>query len=335
MLEEVCCRIHLRCCRCHNRLGLGCRCGLLLVYKNGRSYVVLVDGRADIDYTANIIRGNDGDGNFLGYVSVERFRLGKYGFFCSGSLGCCCRSISKSASLHVVLINVLLRANVTVSNVVVLGLVDKHINGRCLRSFSISHVGRSLAIDYKRILLKLGIRNILVYLIGKRLINLISIRICTAIDSLYGIGIGLGDDDTVKTVDLGYGLCIKKKRCSRLKSLKEYGVGRIPLCIVKILIELNRTVVLLPLLNLSVVLDLEVKDNSTDEECEEACNETEENVQHRIIPSAELGRLSLRKSGDRHSRQRRHCRQTCQNGLLVFVKDVHMISIHCLFTAYP
>ena len=236
-----------------NRLGLG------LILKNGGTNCVLINRRADLYHTANVLGGDDRNGYILGNICIKGSCLGSYGFFPLGHLGCGCGGIHKSASLYVVLEYVVVRANVAMTNVVVLGLINDNVNRRGLGS--VCNVNRSRGVDYQRIVNKLGRRNILVNVVRNGNADLISIRIRSHIDRLKRIGVGLGYDDTVKTVGFGLGLCIEKKRRRGLKRLEEYGVGGIPLCIVKVLVKLNGAVVVLPLLHLLTLSYVEVKHN--------------------------------------------------------------------------
>ena len=333
VLEEICSRVCLRCNARHNGLGLNGCIGLLLVHKNCGRYGILVDRCADMNYTANVLGRNDGDGNILGNVSRKGICLGKYGLFSLRHLRCGRRSINESASLHAMLEDIILRTNVSVRNVVILRLINDVINRRSLGNNR--RIDRRLAFDNQTVVLESGVRNILVHLVRKRLIDFIRIRNRAAVDRLHRIRVGLGNNDSVKAVNLRHRLRVHKNSCGGLESVKEYAVGCIPLGIIEILVKLNGSVVVLPLLNLLMLLNLEVDYDSTDEQGEESCNKAEEYVQHRIIPSAGLGRFPFREGGDHHGKERRKYHQRTEHGLLVFLKDVHKISIHCLFTAYP
>ena len=211
-------------------------------------------------------------------------------------------------------------------NVIILIFSNDGVNGR--RLGSIRNVGGLNRVNDESAVINDGTKgNILVNGVGVRSVDLVGVRICSHIDSLYGIGICLGNDDTVKTVNLRYGLCIEKQCRGGLKRLKEDGVGCIPLQIVKILVELDRAVVILPLFYLLRLLNLEVKYYSANEQGEESCHEAEEQIEHRIVKSAGLCPLSLRKCGDHHCKERRECHQRTKQGSLMFLKDVHNISI--------
>ena len=270
------------------------------VLQNGRSNRVLVNGSADVKNSVLLTGGNDGNGNLLSNVCCQGIVSGKYGCFPLGrlrGLG----SIHKNASLSVVLINNIAGANVRIN--LIIGLRIVHKVGNRIGLGSVRNVDRFSALYYKLTVLKHSVTNILEHSVGERCLNLISIRICSAVDSLHGIGIVLGNDDTVESIDFVYGLSIEKKCCGRLKRLNEHAVGCIPLGIIKILVELNSTLAVLPFLLILSSLNSKIEYGNADAQGYESCTEAEEYVEHGVMPSFRLCCLPFSKGGDRNSEQ--------------------------------
>ena len=250
-------------------------------------------------YTANLVGGNDGDGNILCNICSEGLSLRKYGFFPSDGLGSN-RLVNESASLNVVLINMNIAGNVAVGHIVILSLGGNHSKRLYLGSISgIDRLG-SIGINEGFILKGCG-KNILVNRIRLRKTNLVCIRISTAVDRLDRIGVTLGDDDTVEAVNLFHGLSIKKECRSRLECIEEYCIGCIPLGIVKILIELRGSVIHIPLTNFSLSSYLEIYHNCSGADCEEDRHKTDEEIKHGIVKSAGRRCLSFREGRYCHS----------------------------------
>ena len=154
--------------------------------------------------------------------------------------------------------------------------------------------------NYKTVIFNGDVGDILIYIVLQIIVDSVCIRICTAIDRLNRIGIMLGNDNTVKAVNLLNRLIVKQKCRGRLKCIEENAIGRIPLSIIKILIELDCALALLPLLLLLSSLDPEVKSDRAEKQGKESCNEGYEYVKHRIVPAVRLNLRVLCKS--RYSR---------------------------------
>ena len=282
-------RIKLGCNGSHDGLCRS-RC-LLLIHKNGGSKLILINRCADMYYTANLIGGNDGDGNILCNICSEGLSLRKYGFFPSDGLGSN-GLVNESASLNVVLVNMNITGNVAMGHIVILSLGGNHAKRLYLGSISSVNRLGSIGINEGGILKGCG-ENILVNRIRLRKTNLVCIRISSAVDRLDRIGITLGDDNTVEAVNLFHGLSIKKECRSRLECIEEHRVGCIPLGIVKILIELRGSVIHTPFMHISLSSYLEIYHNCSGAHCEEDRHASDEEEEHGIVKSARCCCLSF------------------------------------------